>query len=126
MLKSKLNNIYNFLKEYNWLIISAIAITIIAKIYLNYHIIDMKTLTEFINEQLAEVVETPAAEITEGKIESEQDFRDYAENKFKEAFGDDLDEDKMKKTIDGILDDNKDAVEAGEWDKLIGVLNKSF
>ena len=86
----------------------------------------MKTLTEFINEQLAEVVETPVVEITEGKIESEQDFRDYAENKFKEAFGDDLDEDKMKKTIDGILDDNKDAVEAGEWDKLIGVLNKSF
>lgn len=86
----------------------------------------MKNLTEFINEQLAEVVETPAAEITEGKIESEQDFRDYAENKFKKAFGDDLDEDKMKKTIDGILDDNKDAVEAGEWDKLIGVLNKSF
>lgn len=86
----------------------------------------MKNLTEFINEQLAAVVETPAVEITEGKIESEQDFRDYAENKFKEAFGDDLDEDKMKKTIDGILDDNKDAVEAGEWDKLVGVLNKSF
>ena len=86
----------------------------------------MKTLTEFINEQLAAVVETPVVEITEGKIESEQDFRDYAENKFKEAFGDDLDEDKMKKTIDGILDDNKDAVEAGEWDKLVGVLNKSF
>lgn len=86
----------------------------------------MKNLTEFINEQLAAVIETPAVEITEGKIESEQDFRDYAENKFKEAFGDDLDEDKMKKTIDGILDDNKDAVEAGEWDKLIGVLNKSF
>ena len=45
----------------------------------------MKTLTEFINEQLAEVVEEPAVEVTEGKIESEQDFRDYAENKFKEA-----------------------------------------
>lgn len=86
----------------------------------------MKNLTEFINEQLSTVVETPAVEITEGKIESEQDFRDYAENKFKEAFGDELDEDKMKKTIDGILDDNKDAVEAGEWDTLVGVLNKSF
>ena len=86
----------------------------------------MKNLTEFINEQLAKVVEEPVVEITEGKIASEQDFRDYAENKFKKAFGDDLDEDKMKKTIDGILDDNKDAVEAGEWDKLIGVLNKSF
>lgn len=86
----------------------------------------MKNLTEFINEQLADVVKEPVVEITEGKIESEQDFRDYAENKFKEAFGDDLDKDKMKKTIDGILDDNKDAVEAGEWDKLVGVLNKSF
>ena len=86
----------------------------------------MKNLTEFINEQLAEVVEKPVADVVEGKIESEQDFREYAENKFKEAFGDDLDEDKMKKTIDGILDDNKDAVEAGEWDKLIGILNKSF
>lgn len=86
----------------------------------------MKNLTEFINEQLAEVIEESVVEITEGKIESEQDFRDYAENKFKEAFGDDLDEDKMKKTIDGILDDNKDAVESGEWDKLVGILNKSF
>lgn len=35
MLKNKLTDIYKFNKEYNWLIISAIAITIIAKIYLN-------------------------------------------------------------------------------------------
>ena len=30
---------------------------------------------------------------------------------FKEVFGDDLDEDQMKKTIDGLLKDNKDLVE---------------
>lgn len=86
----------------------------------------MKNLTEFINEQLAEVVEEPVVEITEGKIESEQDFRDYAENKFKEAFGDDLDEDKMKKTIDGILSKHKAEADKGDWGTLIGVLNKSF
>ena len=41
-------------------------------------------------------------------------------------FGDELDEDKMNKTIDGLLDDNKDLVEKGEWGELIGMLNKSF
>ena len=41
----------------------------------------MKTLTEFINEQLSEVVENPV-EVTEGKIESEQDFRDAAKAQF--------------------------------------------
>lgn len=87
----------------------------------------MKTLRDFINEQL-EVVEIENNEnvITEGEIKSEEDFRAAAKAKFKKAFGDDLDEDKMNKTIDGILKDNKDAVEAGDWGKLIGILNKSF
>ena len=44
----------------------------------------------------------------------------------KEVFGDDLDEDKMNKTIDGILSKNKDAAESGDWGKLVGILNKSF
>lgn len=87
----------------------------------------MKTLRDFINEQL-EVVEIENIEnvITEGEIKSEEDFKAAAKAKFKKAFGDDLDEDKMNKTIDGILKDNKDAVEAGDWGKLIGILNKSF
>jgi alanyl-tRNA synthetase len=59
-------------------------------------------------------------------IKDEKSFRDYAENKFKEVFGDKLDEKKMKETIDGILSDNKDAVEAGDWGELVGILNKSF
>jgi hypothetical protein len=62
----------------------------------------------------------------EESIKDEKSFRDYAENKFKEVFGDKLDEKKMKDTIDGILKDNKDKADAGEWGELVGILNKSF
>lgn len=59
-------------------------------------------------------------------IKDEESFRDYAENKFKEVFGDDLDKDKMNSVIDGILSKNKDAIDNGDWGKLVGMLNKSF
>lgn len=62
----------------------------------------------------------------EETIKDEKSFRDYAKNKFEEVFGDDLDEKKMKETIDGLLKDNKDLVDAGEWGELVGMLNKSF
>ena len=77
----------------------------------------MKSIKDFINEALM---------VNEGEIKSEKDFREYAENKFKEVFGDELDEDQMNKTIDGLLKDNKDLVDAGEWGELVGMLNKSF
>jgi signal transduction histidine kinase len=77
----------------------------------------MKSLTEFLNESLNESNET---------IKSEKDFREAARAKFEEVFGDELDKDKMNKTIDGLLDDNKELVEKGEWGELIGMLNKSF
>lgn len=80
----------------------------------------MKNITDFINEALNE------AYITEGEVKSEKDFREYAENKFKEVFGDDLDKDEMNETIDGLLKDNKELVDAGEWGELVGMLNKSF
>ena len=97
----------------------------------------MKNLTDYINEMLnenkanemlnaTEEVKVDEAVVNEGEIKSEEDFRTAAKAKFEEAFGDDLDEDKMNKTIDGILGDNKDLVKAGEWGKLIGILNKSF
>lgn len=82
----------------------------------------MKNITDFINEALNLVDEI----IAEGQIESEKDFRDAAKAKFEEVYGDDLDEEKMKKTIDGILDDNQDLVDDGDWGALIGILNKSF
>lgn len=76
----------------------------------------MKTLSEFITERL----------LTESEINSESEFREYAENKFKETFGDELDEDQMNEVINGLLDDNKDLVERNQWGDLIGKLNMSF
>lgn len=88
----------------------------------------MKNLTDYINEMLntTEEVEVVEAQVNEGEIKSEEDFRATAKAKFEEAFGDDLDEQKMNDTIDGILSDNKELVESGEWGELIGILNKSF
>lgn len=79
----------------------------------------MKNISEFLNECLV-VVEA------EETIKSEKDFREAARAKFEEVFGDELDEEKMNKTIDGLLEDNKDLVEKGEWGELIGMLNQSF
>lgn len=62
----------------------------------------------------------------EESIKDEKSFREAARAKFEEVFGDDLDEDQMNKTIDGLLKDNKELVEKGEWGELIGMLNKSF
>lgn len=103
----------------------------------------MKSLRNYINENLfedkvdeleekLEKVEKKAddakkeAEKSEESIKDEKSFRDYAENKFKEVFGDELDEDEMKETIDGILKDYKKEADEGDWGTLVGVLNKSF
>lgn len=59
-------------------------------------------------------------------IHDEKSFRDAARAKFEKVFGDDLDEEKFKSIIDGILKKNKEDVDAGNWGKLIGLLNKSF
>lgn len=59
-------------------------------------------------------------------ITDEKSFREAAKAKFEEVFGDELDEDKMKDIVDGILDKYKKEAEAGDWGTLIGVLNKSF
>lgn len=80
----------------------------------------MKNITDFLFEALE------SETIIESKVSSEEGFREYAENKFKEVFGDELDEDKMNKTIDGLIKDNKELVDAGNWGELVGMLNKSF
>lgn len=77
----------------------------------------MKNITDFINEALNE------AYITEGAIKSEKDFRKYAENRFKEEFGDELDKEKMNKAIDNLIKDYK---EGDDWSELVGTLNKLF
>lgn len=83
-------------------------------------------------EKRAKDAEKDAAEAekdankSEETIKDEKSFRAAAKAKFEEVFGDDLDEKQMNKTIDGLLNDNKDAVEKGDWGTLIGMLNKSF
>lgn len=80
-----------------------------------------------LNEYLTECLEAQENNINEAEtIKSEKDFREAARAKFEEVFGDELDEEKMNKTIDGILEDHKDLVEKGDWGELIGILNESF
>lgn len=81
----------------------------------------MKGISEFLNECLEKnnIVESES-------IKDEKSFREAAKAKFEEVFGDDLDEDQMNETIDGILKKYKEDADKGEWGKLIGVLNKSF
>ena len=95
----------------------------------------MKNIVEFLNEALEvneDKINQPENKVEESEdpaeesIEDEKSFREYAKNKFEEVFGDDLDEDKMNETIDGILNDYKEDVDNGDWGKLVGVLNKSF
>ena len=77
----------------------------------------MKNIVDYIYECLNEAEES---------IKDEKSFKEAARAKFEEVFGDELDEDKMNETIDGLLKDNSELVEKGEWGKLIGMLNKSF
>ena len=95
-----------------------------------FKIVETKDYNQF--EKKINIVEDKAkaaekeANKAEESITDEKSFRDYAENKFEEVFGDDLDKSQMKDVIDGILKDNKDAVDNGDWGELIGILNKSF
>lgn len=96
----------------------------------------LKSLSEYLTESLEvntieeseEIVEESEEIVEESKetINDEKSFREAAKAKFEEVFGEELDEDKMNETIEGLLEDNKDLVEKGEWGELIGMLNKSF
>lgn len=86
----------------------------------------MKNISDFLNECLDSEVNSNNIQEANETIKDEKSFREAARAKFEEVFGDELDEDKMNKTIDGLLKDNKDLVEKGEWGELIGMLNKSF
>ena len=89
-----------------------------------------KSLSEYLMEKLNEEVKVNVVEADHKKgeptITDEKSFREAARAKFEEVFGDDLDEKKMKDTIDGLLEDNNELVEKGEWAELIGMLTASF
>lgn len=76
----------------------------------------MKGISEYLMEQL----QVSEAEET---IKNKEDFKEYAEKKFKEVYGDKLDEDEMNKVIDGIISEQGDD---SDWGKAVGKLNKSF
>jgi hypothetical protein len=87
----------------------------------------MKNLVEFMTESFkAELNNINEQNINEGKIKDEKEFREYAHSKLKEAFGDDYDEAKANEMVDGILEDNKELVDKGDWGSLVGILNKGM
>ena len=67
-----------------------------------------KSLSEYLMEKLNEEVKVNIVEADHEKgeptITDEKSFREAARAKFEEVFGDDLDEKKMKETIDGLLE----------------------
>jgi hypothetical protein len=85
----------------------------------------MTSLVDFLNESLGEELNKNNS-VNEGKVTDEKSFRELAEKKLKEVHGDDYDEAEAKKTIDGILEDNKELVEKGDWGALVGVLEKGI
>lgn len=82
----------------------------------------MKDITIFLNEQF----ESPVANVTEGEVKSEKDFREFAEKMAREAFGDEFDEDKFKDTVEGFLKDHEDLVKDENWGELVGVWKAGF
>ena len=87
----------------------------------------MTSLVEFMNESLKEELNNVNEHsINEGEIKDEKSFREYAHTKLKEAFGDDYDESKADEMVDGILEDNKELVDKGDWGALVGIINKGI
>lgn len=84
----------------------------------------MEDITKYLYANLVESCEIHAED--EESVVDEKTFKAWAKAKFEEVFGDDLDKDKMNDTINGLLKDNKDLVDKGEWGELVGMLNKSF
>jgi len=71
---------------------------------------------------IEESEEITESKINEKDIKSAAEFKDFAEAKLKKVFGDDYDEVKAKKTIDGL---SAEAEKSGDWGAAIGKLNKA-
>lgn len=80
----------------------------------------MKSITEYLTEHLVTYNEA------EESIKDEKGLRAAMKAKFEEVFGDDLDEDRMKKVIDGFCKDHAKEIEDGKFGELIGEFNESF
>lgn len=84
----------------------------------------MKSIIDYISEAIVNEEDKKNDET----ITDEKSFREWAKAKFKEVFGDKLDEKRFKFTVDGFLkaDENKELVDKGEWGELVGKMNASF
>lgn len=84
----------------------------------------MKSIVDYIRENVINEEDKKNDET----VNDEKSFREWAKAKFKEVFGDKLDEKRFKFTVDGFLndDDNKELVDNGEWGELVGKMNASF
>lgn len=80
----------------------------------------MKNITEYMMEHLENYNEA------EETIKNEKDLRAAMKAKFEEVFKDDLDEEKMNKTIDGFCKDHVEEIKDGKFGELIGEFNSSF
>lgn len=80
----------------------------------------MKNITEYMMEHLEDYNEAKET------IDNEKELRSAMEAKFKKVFKDDLDEEKMNKTIDGFCKDHAEEIKDGKFGELIGKFNKSF
>lgn len=85
----------------------------------------MKDITIFMKESL-NGTSNKSFIITEGEVNNEKEFREFAAAMAKEAFGDKYDESKLNKTVDGFLEDNKELVDKGEWAELVGMWKQGF
>lgn len=86
----------------------------------------MKDLREYVTELMNETQNNTIETVQEANetIKDEKAFREYAEAKLKEVFGEEYDEDKANEMVDGILKDNAELVEKEDWGALVGILNK--
>jgi hypothetical protein len=75
------------------------------------------------SEEIADVLLSLISEekVTEGSVASKEDLMEYAMTLGKKAFGDDLDEKKIKGIVDKAIKDSD-----GDWEKAAGFVTGSF
>lgn len=73
------------------------------------------------DKENAEEFAKESVEVNESEVNSEEEFREYAETVLKKAFGDEYDEAKAKDVVDGIL-----GKVDGDFGKAVGILQSSL
>ena len=83
---------------------------------------DLKKMTDgskALNPEFHDIIEESA--VTEAEVKSDEEFQEYAFTVLKKAFGEEFDEEKGQKTVDGIL-----AKADGDYGVAVGILTSSL